>query len=103
MLPSLFKTVLRVIEYRNTKFQATSVDMDGKAFIDCTFEGCTIRFSGIAPMSVTGCTFTNCSLALADSASLTISYLKAIYHGLGEWGKKSVENLFEDIRKGPTR
>ena len=85
--------------FRNSTFVGATVDLDGNTYESCLFQRCIIRFSGLSPAALSNCQFQDCTLALGGHATLTLSYLRALYHGLGEWGKQSVENLFEEIRK----
>ena len=82
----------------DAKFNGGVVDVDGNQFLNCELTDCEVRYSGGPPPSFIGCTFRNCRLGLGGASSNTIQYLRAIYRGFDEWGKGSVEQLFEDIR-----
>ena len=84
----------------NRTFENQTVEIDGKEFKGCVFKNCLIQFNGKAPFGeISGCTFDGCGLGIGGTAELTIDYLRQIYHGLGNWGKVSVETLFDEIRK----
>lgn len=86
--------------FRDRSFKNTIVDVDGRSFINCTFTDCGIRYSASNPrVGLTGCTFTRCHFVFDGSATNTIEFLKAIYHGMDAWGRGSVEKLFDEIRK----
>jgi hypothetical protein len=101
-IPSL-KGGEEMATFRNSVFKGQTVDLDGNTYVECVFTNCVIRFSGGGPVSLVGCTFSECKFALDGAAAHTLRYLRAIYHGLGEWGKESVEKLFEEIRDARTK
>lgn len=84
----------------DSKFVGGVVDIDGHVFVNVTFERCEVRYSGGSIAQFDGCVFDGCTLGLGGSAANTISYLTAIYGGLGDWGKGSVELLFDQVRAG---
>jgi hypothetical protein len=86
-------------EIKGGVFKGGIVDVDGNQYIDSTFERCAIRYSGGFPPAFIGCTFNECELMLGGAASNTVNYLQAIYHGFGEWGSQSIEQMFDFIRK----
>ena len=85
----------------NKTFEDQTVEIDGKEFKGCVFKNCLIQFNGKAQMGLSNCQFHGCSLGMSGAAGLTVGYLKAIYHGLGDWGSENVEILFDEIRKPP--
>jgi len=85
-------------------FKDTVVDLDGREFYNCTFINCGIRYSGSRPgITLDGCTFDRCHFVFDGYATNTVAFLSAIYNGMGDWGKGSVEKLFDEIRKKPKR
>lgn len=56
-------------------FVNTRIELDNQTFKDCTFNGCTIVFSGKGPYKLNGCSFNNCQFALDGAATLTVKYL----------------------------
>ncbi len=85
---------------KNKTFENQTVELDGMEFQGCIFKNCRIQFNGKAPvMGVFHCHFEGCELGMGGAAEITVRYLRAIYHGLGDWGSKSVETLFDEIRK----
>jgi hypothetical protein len=60
---------------RNNTFTNTRIELDNQTFEDCSFNGCTVTFSGKGPYKLSGCTFNNCQFALDGSAALTVKYL----------------------------
>ena len=51
---------------------------------------------------MSNCSFENVSWTFEGSAALTLEFLRGLYHGAGEGGKKLIENTFEMIRRLPT-
>jgi len=80
-------------------FQRVTVPLDGRRFINCVFIESTLVFSAKAPVSLQGCIFNNVKWVLDGPASLTVSFLTALYHG---GGRELVENTFEAIKRSPS-
>ena len=87
---------------KNKTLENQTVELDGMEFQGCIFKNCLIQFNGKAQVvGLSDCQFHGCKLGMGGGADLTVQYLKAIYHGLGDWGSESVEMLFNEIRKPP--
>ena len=84
--------------YQNHSFRGEAIDLDSGVFRDCVFEECALKFSARGPTEISGCTFARSQLVPAGAAELTLSYLRSFYHGLGDWGRSTVEQLFNEIR-----
>ncbi|MBI3861742.1 MAG: hypothetical protein HY290_07585 [Planctomycetia bacterium] len=80
-------------------FKDESIHLDGQAYETCTFENCTLIFSGGEIPTVAGCEFRDCQWRLEGAADRTVSFLKSLYHVLGEGGRTLIEAKFEVIRK----
>lgn len=85
--------------YDDAKFENTQVQLADSKFINCTFNNCTIIFNGNSNFSFVGCGFSNCKWIFDGQAAETLLFLKALYNGLGDGGKKIVNEIFEDIKK----
>ena len=85
--------------YQNHAFSGETIDLDGSAFRQCSFEDCSLRFSAAGPTELNACSFTRSHLVADGAASLTLSYLRGFYHGLGEWGRNTVEAIFDTVRR----
>ena len=85
--------------YQSNAFSGETIDLDGSAFRQCSFEDCSLRFSAAGPTELNGCTFTRSHLVADGAASMTLSYLRGFYQGLGEWGRNTVDGIFEAIRR----
>jgi hypothetical protein len=55
-----------------------TVELDGNLFARCTFERCTLRFSGSANFMTTDCTTDGCEFALGDPARLVARQFRAM-------------------------
>ena len=89
---------MKMQHFTSVKFVNETIDIDDKAYINCSFFKCVIRFSGTGPVSFKNCHFEECGIEFKGHAVTTVVFLRAIYHGLGDWGKYSVEGLFDEIR-----
>jgi hypothetical protein len=78
----------------NKKFHDIRVSLDGATFVGCTFERCTLLFSGVLPCHLAENTFNNCKWELAGPASQTIGFMTAIYSQGGEL-TELVESTFK--------
>jgi hypothetical protein len=52
-------------------------------------------------VALENCTFDNVTWSFSGPAANTVNFLRALYHGAGEGGKKLVEDTLQNIRKGP--
>lgn len=85
-------------DIQDQTFTGGTVDLDGNLYRNCRFEGVIIRYSGDGDVGLQGCFFEGCTLALDGAAARTISYLTAIHGGLGDWGRRNVDNLIRAIQ-----
>jgi hypothetical protein len=69
------------MEFRNQRFEDTTVDLDGNAFVGCTFTRCKLRFRGTAPPSIMNCSFNSSGWAFDGAAGLTVEFLHQMFHG----------------------
>jgi hypothetical protein len=88
-----------MIKNFKNKFVGGTVRLDNNEFINCSFEGCILEFSGEGVVSLVGCKFSNVTWAFVGSAENTLRFLRGIYHGMGEGGTAVVESIFSDIRR----
>jgi hypothetical protein len=85
--------------YTHRVFENELIDTDGNLYRDCKFVQCRVIFRGLAPVSFKDCDFTDCDWVFDASAQLTLAYLAALHRGLGDSGRKLVEDLFQRIRE----
>jgi hypothetical protein len=57
-------------------FRNSNVSLDGQMFKDCTFEGCTLVYSGGPPPSLSGCNLGDSKIKFTDAAERTLAFLK---------------------------
>lgn len=89
-----------MIQNIGNSYTGVVVQLDNNSFSDCRFDGCRMVYSGLGPVSLQGCSFSNVSWEFAGGAQNTISFLSGIYNGMGEGGRVLVENTFAAIRGG---
>ena len=85
-------------------FKGRKISIDGGSFHSCTFEKCTLVFSGYLPVTLDGCNFDDCKWEFTGPAMNTIGFMKALY-AVG--ATQLIENTFGQIRgkeagSGPT-
>ena len=86
---------------RNQTFSDVTVYLDGSSFYDCTFERCTVVFSGVLPAVLNNPRFVDCRWEAAGPADLTIKFLASLYKA---GTKDLIEATFETIRgKSPVQ
>jgi hypothetical protein len=88
-----------MIKNINNTYVQTQVRLDSNEFIDCSFDRCTLEFSGTGPVSLLGCNFNEVNWVFSGPAQNTLAFLYGVYHGMGEGGRALVEATFENIRK----
>jgi hypothetical protein len=88
-----------MIKNVRNKYTNTRVQLDNNEYVECQFVGCTMEFSGLGPVSMVGCEFSNVSWVFLGAAQNTLNFLHGLYHGMGEGGRLLVESTFENIRR----
>jgi hypothetical protein len=91
------------MDFKNKQFNNDKIRMDGNTFVDCEFENCVMEYGGGPLPNMIGCGFNGVQWAFTESAASTISFMQAIYHGMGAGGKQLIEQTFENIRKQPIK
>jgi hypothetical protein len=91
-----------MLEITDATFDGATENIDGKKYMRCTFTNCVLVFSGTAPVGLVDCVFKASRWEFAGAAATTLSFLRALYHGVGEGGQKLVEGTFESIRRPPS-
>lgn len=85
------------MKFEKTSFKNSTVELDGKHFVDCTFNGCRLVFAAVSPVRMSGCTFGNCSWHFTEAAALTLGFMASLYK-VGGLGPQILEATFENIR-----
>jgi hypothetical protein len=81
--------------YKDQQFSAEPIELDGNLFERCTFSRCRLVYRGSVPPGMTGCRFDDCTWEFDDAAGRTVAFLRALYHGMGEAGRRLVEDTFK--------
>lgn len=84
--------------HQGKRFSDRRVDLDGQTFVDCTFERCTLVFSGGALPIFHKVTFDSCHWQLDGAARHTALFL-VLLRDIG--GSEVVDKFIEDLRKPP--
>ncbi len=65
------------MKHENKTFTGT-VELDDNEFIGCTFENCTLVYSGGKPPLITGGQFRGCKFEFRGHAADTVAFLQAM-------------------------
>lgn len=91
------------MDYRDMDFEARKITLDGNTFTGCTFRNCEIIFRGTdgPPLTLVACHFKEAVQWVFDgAASRTLNFLTSMYRNGGEDGRRMVDDLFENVRRG---
>ncbi len=76
-------------------FSGVTIALDGASFYRCTFENCTLTYSGLMPVTLENNRYVNCRWNLVGPAKATLDFMGAIYKlGFSEL----MERTFDLIR-----
>jgi hypothetical protein len=84
--------------YTDRNFSGKTIELDGNQFINCQFYDCRLIFSATAPVTFDECVFNECDWSFEGPADIMLSFLTALYHGLGVSGQNLVALIFDGIR-----
>ena len=85
--------------FHETPFHEETVHTDGNKYTFCKFTNCEIIYSGGVPPEISNCEFSGNQWHFRGPASDTIRFMRAMYSGLGDWGRETVEDAFAFIRE----
>ncbi len=85
--------------FEDKTYLGKKLEVDGKAFINCTFRNCTLVYAGGDPPKLDGCSFENCSWGFDAAAARTLGFLSGLHSGGFDL---LVEQTFNEIRNGET-
>ena len=88
-----------MIKNKSNIYNNVTVKLDNNEFEKCKFTNCTLEYSGDGPVSLSNCTFEAVKWVFTGSAQNTLQFMHALYHGMGEGGKKLIEQTFENIKR----
>jgi hypothetical protein len=86
--------------YTDREFIGQTVNLDGNRFVNCRFQDCQLVFYAYEPVSFDRCVFDECDWVFEGAADIMLSFLTALYHGLGKSGQDLVELIFDSVRNG---
>ena len=87
------------MQFKERDFSNATELMDGNTYHTCKFEKCHLVYRGGAIPSIENCQFHDCTWQFENAAERTLTFMKLIYHGMGERGPELVESAFAEIRK----
>ncbi len=79
------------------EFTGERLVIDGKHFVDCRFETCTLVFKGGTPPHFIRCEFAAPQFVFEEAAKNTVQLMSAIYDGIDP---RIIERTFDVIRDG---
>jgi hypothetical protein len=80
-------------------FKDSTEVLDGRQFTNCEFRNCTVVYRGGTLPAMNGCHFQDCHWQFEDAAERTMVFMRVLYHGMGEGGKRMVEAAFAQTRQ----
>ena len=87
------------MDFSDKNFKDEKIRMDGNSFVQCRFENCVMEYGGGPPPTMVSCNISKCQWSFTDAASNTVTFMSAIYHGMGDGGRELIEQTFENIRR----
>lgn len=85
----------------NNIYHGEKILIDNQDFSGCQFNNCQVVYAGGELPNMSHCNFINSNFFFDDAAARTLILLQRIYHGMGDGGKKQVEDIFNFIRNPP--
>jgi hypothetical protein len=86
------------MNYRDERFSGERIELHGKSFHDCTFEGCELVFDGDRPPTMRDNRYVDTVFVFTGAATRTLYMLSNIFHA-GDGGREVIEQTFADIRE----
>ena len=83
---------------RKQKFENVTIFLDGSSFIECTFENCTLIYSGLLPAALNTSSFKNCRWEFSGAAQNTVGFMADLYRA---GAQELIEATFDNIRGKP--
>jgi len=86
---------------RDRSYTGQRVLLDGKTFINCQFQQCTLVVEGKNLFSIETCNISeDCKFAVEGPGKLILDVLKLMLHG-GGWFQQVAENVIDHVRRPP--
>lgn len=86
----------KVKDISNRSFGVERVNICGKHFVNCEFDGTELIYDASAPTSMSHCKLSSMRISFTGSASDTVGYLTALYSDPAF--RPIVEKTFENIK-----
>jgi hypothetical protein len=87
------------MESTGKTFANTREIIDNNRYVDCIFNRCTIVYAGGEIPHISGCQFNDCQWQFEDAAERTLVFMKMLYHGTGENGRKMIDETVDILRR----
>lgn len=78
-------------------FQDLTIRIDGKHYIDCTFQRCRMEYAGGPPPVFESCTLIDVGWWFDESAGNTIAFLQSTFNTFGQGGKDIVIQMLRFV------
>ena len=78
-------------------YEGLQIFIDGGTFVECTFNNCTMIYSGLMQGQIQSCRFEGCEWKFSGPARNGLDFLGVIY-SIGDSGREIVEGIFQGIR-----
>lgn len=73
----------------------TLVNVDGRKFVGCHFDGATLHYDASAAVEMNGCLFMDVQWSFGGAASDTINFLRAVQGTRG--GQGVIDRIFDNF------
>ncbi|MEZ5729720.1 MAG: hypothetical protein R3E48_18045 [Burkholderiaceae bacterium] len=83
-------------DFSKKRFNKAMVVLDGNTFEQCEFNACTLVFSGVADVKLTGSKITDCNWRFDGPAARTAQFMSAMYAS-GSGGKELIDATFRQL------
>ena len=81
-------------------FRQESIEIDGNSYTNCTFEECTLEYSGGVVPSFQDCVLVKTEFLFSHQAGNTLHFLRHMYHG---GFAPIVDFMIADLKETPPR
>jgi hypothetical protein len=84
------------MRHEDREFRGETIQLNGNGFVKCRFMKCTLIYTGVGAVELTGCSFGGCEFRLEGPAADTAAFMKALYRIPGG-GRELVLSVFKDV------
>ena len=64
--------------HRGSTYRDETVSLDDSSYENCAFIGCRLVYSGVGPVTLSGCQFDNCSFNFEGAAANAVAFINAL-------------------------